>query len=355
VSSPAPEGVRRIAVLRANGIGDLAFALPALDALRARFRRSEIVLLGLSWHAELLGSRPSPVDRVEILPPSALDDPSRPDDDVRAFLDRMRSQRFDLAVQLHGGGRISNPLVRSIGATTTVGMRTPDADPLDRWIPYVYYQAEITRYLEVVALVGARPVTLDPFLAVTRGDLAAADHAAPPDGRPLVVLHPGATDPRRRWPADAFAAVGDAMHARGARVVVTGTRAEVHPTRDVAASMHRAPFVAIDTSLSALVGLLARAGLVVANDSGPLHLAGAIGTPTVGIYWSFVADVPIAGVLSAADDLLGLHPMRPDARVDRPSRAFTTRGDDPAGTPSGRPPRDGEASSAPPGGRHRTA
>jgi ADP-heptose:LPS heptosyltransferase len=182
MSPRAPESVRRIAVLRANGIGDLVFALPALDALRRRFHRAEIVLLGRAWHAELLRGRVSAVDRVEVLPRSALAGAGsieRPD--VRAFLDRMRARRFDLGVQLHGGGATSNPLVRALGATTTVGMRTPDADPLDLWIPYVYYQPEILRYLEVVGLLDATAVTLEPMLNVTPADIAASAAAVRSD------------------------------------------------------------------------------------------------------------------------------------------------------------------------------
>lgn len=62
------EDVRRIAVLRANAIGDLVFALPALDALRAAYHQAEIVLLGLPWHADFLAGRPGPIDRVEVVP-----------------------------------------------------------------------------------------------------------------------------------------------------------------------------------------------------------------------------------------------------------------------------------------------
>lgn len=67
---PAPlvDCVRRLAVLRANGLGDLVFALPALDALRAAYPDAEIVLLAREWHRELLEGRPGPVDRVVAIP-----------------------------------------------------------------------------------------------------------------------------------------------------------------------------------------------------------------------------------------------------------------------------------------------
>src|SRR5690348_1718880 len=117
--------INKIAVVRANALGDYIFALPALDALRAAYPAAEIVLLGAPWHAQFLTGRPGPVDRVIALPPLPVTDP--------AFLAALRAERFDMAVQLHGGGRHSNRLVADLGARVTAGLRAEDAPPLDRW------------------------------------------------------------------------------------------------------------------------------------------------------------------------------------------------------------------------------
>src|SRR5207248_3041051 len=111
---------------------------------------------------------------------------SLPGSAVERFFDAMVRERFDLAIQLHGGGRHSNPFVLRLGAGMTAGLKTPDAPPLDRWIPYVYFQPEILSYLEVVSLVGARPTTLEPRMAVTETDLTEAHRVVPEAGRPLV-------------------------------------------------------------------------------------------------------------------------------------------------------------------------
>src|SRR5690606_31490844 len=174
--------------------------------------------------------------------------------------------------------------VRRTGARITAGLRTPDAEPLDRWVPYVYYQHEILRYLEVAALVGARPAgTPEPRLAVTDADRAelARVLGAPPPG--LVAIHPGASDPRRRWPAERFAKVADGL---GRPVVVTGTRDERDVVDRVVAAMRRPARAVVDElSVGGLAALYAACDLVIANDTGPRHLAAAVGTPTVGIYW----------------------------------------------------------------------
>jgi ADP-heptose:LPS heptosyltransferase len=290
--------VRKIAVLRVNRLGDFIFAVPALEALRAAYPAAEIVLLAKDWHAAFLAGRPGPVDRVVVVPPARgvgeepdfAEDPGR----LERFFAAMARERFDLAIQIHGGGRYSNPFLLRLGARLTVGLKTPDAAPLDRWVPYVYFQPEVLRYLEVVALVGATTRVLEPRIAVTAQDLAEAERVVPPAGdptsvgSPLVALHPGGTDPRRWWPADKFAAVGDALAAAGAHVVVTGTKGERHVVEAVLRAMtFEAQDLCAQLSLGGLAGLLSRCRVVVANDSGPLHLAASVGAATVGIFWCF--------------------------------------------------------------------
>jgi len=326
------EGVHKLAVLRANAIGDYMVSLPAIQALRAAYPAAELVLLGADWHTGFLAGRPGPVDRCLPVPPTVGvrdDQPPAPPAEVDRFFARMRAERFDLAVQLHGGGRHSNPFLRRLGARVTAGSRTPDAPPLDRTVPYTGHQHEIHRFLEVAAVVGAAPVTLEPRLAVTDADRAEAAAVLAGDDRPLVVLHPGAKDPRRRWPVERLA-VGLDGHAA-----------------DLAGRL----------GLGGLAGLLKQATLLVGNDSGPRHLAAAVGTATVAVHWgvslgtygplyrarhraptswrlhcpacgangletdcrpdhqaSFVADVTVDEVLAEALDLLATETARASAR-----------------------------------------
>lgn len=297
---PIPE-VRRIAVLRANAVGDFVFALPALAALRARYPAARLTLLGKAWHAAFLPGR-GVVDQVVELPPvpGVSAPPSAPGHAAATdtLCARLRARRFDLACQLHGGGRYSNPFVRRLGARCSIGLRADDAPPLDRCIPYVPWHNERLRLLEAVALAGAAPAGLEPRLPVLQRDRDELDHRLPPLDGPLAVLNPGAGDPRRRWPGERFAVVGDALARAGATVVVQGSADERALTAAVVEKM-RMP--ALDAggrlALGGLAALLARARLVVSNDSGPLHLAQAVGSATVGIYW--LTNLLVSGALSA--------------------------------------------------------
>jgi ADP-heptose:LPS heptosyltransferase len=188
----------------------------------------------------------------------------------------------------------------------SVGCRTNDAAPLTRSMPFRYYQHETMRALEVAGLAGAPPVTLAPRLAVTRNDLTAADGALAGLPRPLLAVHPGASDSRRRWPSARFAEViaaaisgiggaGTAISGApvaGAAVIGTADEADL-VAEIVEATRARLPTARRDAvqslagrlCLGELAGVLASSQVLLANDSGPRHLAEAVGTATVAIYW----------------------------------------------------------------------
>jgi ADP-heptose:LPS heptosyltransferase len=292
-AAPLP-GIKKIAFLRANGLGDFVFALPALEALREAYPQAEIVLLGKKWHQRFLDHRPGPVDRVIPIPPSTgvnektyweTSESRHPDND--AFFSHMQKEAFDLAIQAHGGGRNSNPFLIELGARVTAGMKTPDAPELDFWMPYRYWQHEVLRLLELVSLIGAHPVILDPVLQLANSDREEAfEILGEWNEQPMVILHPAATDQRRRWSAEKFAAVGDALADAGLRVIVTGTPPEEDVVNRVIEQMHhQSENLCGKISLSGFAGVMSLANLVIANDSGPLHLAEAVGTATVSVYW----------------------------------------------------------------------
>jgi ADP-heptose:LPS heptosyltransferase len=306
-------GVHRIAVLRGGGIGDLLFAMPAMDALAAAYPDAELILLGSPVHAELLRIRASSVSRVEVLPvargirevPGERPDAARLADFHARVLD---GGPLDLGVQLHGGGRNSNPFLLALDPRHSVGTATEDAPRLERTMRYVYYQHEVIRGLEVAALAGAEPVVLEPRLSVTAAERRAVAEHVPVDGRPFAVVHPGASDPRRRWPAERFARVIAGLLDAGASVSLIGDVGDAALGTRVARKVHamvrgstdRISVLAGAMTLGECLALLASADVVVANDSGPRHLAQAVGAPTVGIFW-------FGNVVNAAPLVRGRH------------------------------------------------
>jgi ADP-heptose:LPS heptosyltransferase len=300
------DDVRKIAVLRPNAVGDFVFALPALHALKHSYPDAEIVLLGKPWHAAFLRGRPGPVDRVAVMPPvagvGAPVDAACDDREIARFIDAMREERFDIALQMFGAGHYSNPFLARLGGRLSAGARADGAPALDRWVPYCEPNNRRLALLEIAALAGALPgpplsLLSLPELAVTDADRLEAAVAVPQvaDER-LAVLQPGSTDPRRCWPPERFAALGDRLAQAGMRVAVNGSGGEAALVEAVVGAM-RQPALALagKLGLGGLCGLLERAALLVSNDTGPLHLALALGVPSVGIFWltNLVEGMPL--------------------------------------------------------------
>lgn len=282
--------IHKIAVLRANVLGDFIFVLPALRALREAYPEAEITLLGKAWHKSFVPGRVGTIDKVMVVPPTRgvgeEEDYKNNSGELQQFFEKARQEKFDLAFQLHGGGRHSNPFVAQLGAGLTVGLQAKDALPLNINVPYIYYQNEVLRYLEVVSYAGARTVWLSPAVSVTAADVAEAQAVTAGGAVPYIVLHPGASDVRRCWPSERFMTVAKHFLHAGYAVYVTGVESEAELVEDIIKGTGgKAVSLAGRISLGGLAALLQRSALVVSNDTGPLHLAAATGARTVGIYW----------------------------------------------------------------------
>jgi ADP-heptose:LPS heptosyltransferase len=292
----------KIAVLHAKALGDLIVALPALGAIKATYPDAELTLLARPWAKEFLSARRSAVDRVISVPvlagvndesvgatkgPVGCARPKYQSAGIEQFYHAMQAQKFAVAIHLQGDGKAVNPFINRLGAGLTVGLRNEGAEALDRFVPYVHYQSEILRNLEVVALVGAHTTQLEPHVEVTEADeQETAVVREIIKGKPYVILHAGADDVRRVWPAAKFASLADDLFERGYQVVLTGTPKEEEIVTNVMRAMKRAAIPCTSLGLGGLAALLRKSSLVISNDTGPLHLARAVGARTIGIFWA---------------------------------------------------------------------
>jgi len=156
----------RIAILRGGALGDFLCTTAALSALRASLPNAAITLITSPIVAPL-ARRYDAIDRIIVGPAYHGVFPGAQDDDTLAdFFEAMRLEQFDLAFQWHGGGRYSNGFVRRLGAKHTVGFKSDDAPPLDRWLPYDARQHELLRYLDLLRLLGIDCAATRPYLPV---------------------------------------------------------------------------------------------------------------------------------------------------------------------------------------------
>ena len=271
----------KIAVFRALQLGDLLCAVPALRALDHAYPQAHISLVALPWARELARRLPYVDEFVEFPGFPAL--PERAPDmaAIPGFFSAMREREFDLAIQLHGSGELTNPLTVLMGAKRTAGYYRPGnygPDP-ESFFEWRDGEHEVLRWLRLMERLGiaARGTQLEFPLREEdwQGWRALRlQHYA--------VIHPGSQLPSRRWPAERFAEVGDALAAEGLRVVLTGTAGERPLTARVKHAM-REPAIDLAgrTTLGTLAAVIGRARLLVCNDTGVSHIAAAMQTPSV--------------------------------------------------------------------------
>jgi ADP-heptose:LPS heptosyltransferase len=288
----ADPGTRRVLLVRLRvGLGDLLASVPALRALRAARPDAEVTMLTWAEAAPVVARMAAYVDELLDFPgwPGVPERPPRPAELPR-FLAEVRRRRFDLAVQMYGGQAAANQVTERLGARRTAGFFTPgqwDAD-LATHLPYPYREREVRRHLDLVGFLGAPPAGEDLEFPLWPQDLEEAEalrrrHRLVEGG--FVCLHPGATAASRRWPPERFAAVGDALAARGLRVVLVGVPGEEPLAGAVAATMAaQAVDLTGRTSLGGFAALLASAAVLVGNESGPAQLAAAVGCPAVAVF-----------------------------------------------------------------------
>jgi hypothetical protein len=174
--------IRRITVLRCNAPGDHLMTTPALTALRDTFPHAEITLLAGAWHADFLSGRPSPVDRVLVVPEVGDWPVNRAGHRRRTRCAIPRRRAATATTSRCNCTAVGRRRTRSLGARWSIGLVAENAAPLDATVPYRYYQSEVCRYLEVVALVGAQAPPEYLELAVTAREHAVAAELLPGDG-----------------------------------------------------------------------------------------------------------------------------------------------------------------------------
>jgi ADP-heptose:LPS heptosyltransferase len=250
-----------ILVLRALGLGDLLTGIPALRGLRRAYREAHIVLATPEPFREL-AMLSEAVDEVEPTP----------------GLGRLRARREPpaVAVNLHGSGP------ESIGDLVALQPRAllthrHDAYPGLPGPPWRTDVHEVDRWCRLLEWRGIR---CDPE------DLSISRPHGYPDRSGVVVIHPGAAYPARRWPPERFAAVAAALHGAGHDVVITGSADEVDLARSVAcaAGLPQSRVLAGTLGLLGLVALVSDCRLLICGDTGVGHIATAAGAPSVLLF-----------------------------------------------------------------------
>jgi heptosyltransferase-2 len=269
--------IERIVVRAPNWIGDVVLSLGAVRDLRRNFPRARLEVLARPWVADLYRAV-SEVDAVRVAR------------GVRADADALRGA-FDAGVVLPNSFGTALTL-RLAGLRERWGYATEGRRPLLTRAPRVPERvrgrSQVYYYRAMLAGAGLH-VSASPDVSLRCppdwAERARAERLLGTD-EGWVGVNPGAFyGTAKRWLPERFAAVADTLAERGARVALVGGPAERAIGEAIAAQM-RAPARVLcgETTVPELVGVLSRLRLLVTNDSGPMHLAAALGVPVVAVF-----------------------------------------------------------------------
>jgi heptosyltransferase-1 len=207
--------------------------------------------------------------------------------EIKALRTALRAREYDAVVDLQGAIR-SAAVARLAGGRRLIG----EAEPRERAARWLFSERVATRGAHVIeqdvelasAIAGDRLAPVAPWLPVDPAAEAWADTILPPAmSPPAVLINPGAGWGAKRWPAERYAAVAQGLVERGCRVLVNAGPGE-EPLAEVIVHGTGCAATPLACTLAQLIALTRRVALAVAGDTGPLHLACALGRQVVGVY-----------------------------------------------------------------------
>jgi len=295
--------IRRILVVKLDHIGDFITAIPSMRRMKELFPSARITVLA-GRAARAFAMMEDAIDSFEEFEffhaRSGLGRKELTKDDYLALNERLRPYQFDLAVDLRKQPD-TRDVLRYTSARFLAGFehmaQFPFLDIAVEWEgdPSLHRKrAHVTDdMLSLVETVGKAARSQRTHITLPAGAAEAAIANLPPDSqalfaKPVVAIHPGVGTVMRQWPAEHFAALIDLMVERDdVNAILIGGPDEAELADEVLASVSaKSSVISLvgKTPLRDLPGLLARCALYVGNNSGPKHIAAALGVPTIGIH-----------------------------------------------------------------------
>jgi heptosyltransferase I len=306
---------RKILLIKLSAVGDVAHTIPVLNKLRRRYPTAQLDWLVTPAIAELLRHHPAITNVIEF-ERKDWSTPWRltPFVAYARLAARLRAATYDLVVDMHGQFRTA-ALTLATGAPARIGFDRPRASVWDAsprkipeqarkhawqgaregsWVAYTHHIPvptldlhAVDRYLNVGPILGLDREPADfsfpiPQSAVSRVDTLLGEHGASCAG--IVIMAPGTIWETKRWGSDKFAKVAEHFLSKGFAVILIGSQRERVVCEEVAALAPGAVDLAGMTTLSELAALIRRSAISITNDSGPMHLAVALGRPVVSIF-----------------------------------------------------------------------
>jgi len=282
------QNYKRILVIRLDKIGDVVLSTPVIKALRDAYPDSYIAFMVRPYAKQVVKGNPY-LDRALVY------DKYRDEKGIIGnwkFISELRKRRFDIAIILHPTKR-SHIVPFLAGIPERVGYDRKLGFLLTKKVPHTKQMGlkhEIDYTLDMLRYIGVEPKDRTLHMPINDMSDAKVRHIFEVNGigenDTTVVINPGASCPSKRWPPENFAKVADRlMEKYGTKVILISSGEEKMIGADVAHSMKVHPVNLCGvTTVGDLASILKRSKLLISNDSGPVHIACALGTPVVAIF-----------------------------------------------------------------------
>ncbi len=279
---PYLEEEKRFLILSTTGLGDTLWGTPAIRALRKCFPTSYIGVITSPIGKACLQHNPR-IDEIFVVENPVLFH-------LFPLYWKLKKRCITHVLHFHTSQRPILPLASILGAAEIIGTHG-----INKGLDFLLTQAldhegfhEIQRRLDIAAQIGAHSLDSSMELFLSQEDEKIAEYFLSdrhiPSYLPLIGLHPGAKDGFKQWPVSHFIELGNLLvYNLGCRVVITGTPAEKTLVASVASQIEGA-VAATDLPLLPMAALIKRMALMISNDTGPMHMAFAMKTPTIGIF-----------------------------------------------------------------------
>jgi len=287
------QDIKKILVLRPDGIGDVLNSTPAILALREAYPEAHLSVVVSPAGAEVLSLNPS-VDEILIYDTGGL---HRSLAAKLRFIKKLRADRYD-AVVIMRNSSMCNLIAYLSGAryrigrkserkrfsfTLTHGVRSRDPKGTKH---------ESDRSMDLVRLIGAESEDRELILYLSEeerawaGDFLHRQSIEVSDGSPPIVgIHPGGSSFDKLWPAENFGEVANRLIQKfGAKIMLFGGPGEDNLIQTIQKTMKHTPIHATGIRLRQFAALVEKCSLFLCNDSGPMHMAAALGVPTAAIF-----------------------------------------------------------------------
>lgn len=284
----------KIGVFRALQLGDLLCIIPAVRAIRAFYPSAEVTLIGLPWQKHFV-ERFHHYFNAFVEFPGWPGLPERPYDMARIpeFLKEMQQQKFDLVLQMQGNGESTNTMCMLWGAKLVVGLRKHNEFCPDEKLFIVSGddEHEVLRFLKLIKALNIPSQGEQLELPIFTSEIDEIRKKLLNNGIAeghYICMHPGARDPRRRWPVDRFALLADQLASHGFTIVLTGAEDERELLAQITFLMRFKVINVVEKfghlPLGELAALISLSMGLVSNDTGVSHIATALNVPSVIIF-----------------------------------------------------------------------